>query len=85
MTSTLNIMYNKNCKGDADKGGNKMKFNLKSSKKDPVKTYVSEDGFVRITKRPSSRWIVKRVSMFDILGETIGEFDSLEEAVESVQ
>ena len=59
-----------------------MKFTLKSSKKDPVKIYVSEDGFYKIVKRPSkATWTLKRVSMFDIMGETIGEFKTLEEAM----
>lgn len=59
-----------------------MKFTLKSSKKDPVKTYVSEDGFYKIVKRPSkATWTLKRVSMFDIMGETIGEYKTLDEAM----
>ncbi len=59
-----------------------MKFTLKSSKNDPVKTYVSEDGLYKITKRPSKKtWTLKRVSLFDIMGETIGEYNTLEEAM----
>lgn len=59
-----------------------MIFTLKSSKKDSVKTYVSEDGFYKIVKKPSqSTWTLKRVSLFDTIGEVIGEYNSLEEAM----
>lgn len=62
-----------------------MTFTLKSSKNDPVKTYVSEDGFLKITFRPSTKkYTLKRISLFNILGETLGEFDSLEEAIANV-
>ena len=60
-----------------------MKFSLKSDKRDPVKTYVSEDGFWTIVKRPSSPvWVLKRHSLFNILGEVVGEYGSLEEAMD---
>ena len=57
-------------------------FTLKSSKSDPVKTYVSEDGFYKITKKPSdSKWTLKKVSLFNTMGEKMGEFDTLKEAI----
>ena len=57
-----------------------MTFTLKSSKYDPVKTYVSENGFYKITKRPSkATWTLIRISLFG--SEIIGEFNSLEEAM----
>lgn len=59
-----------------------MKFTLKSDKRDAVKIYVSEDGFYKIFKRPNKNtWELKEYSLFNIMGETIGEFDSLEEAM----
>ncbi len=59
-----------------------MRFTLKSSKKDPVKTYVSEDGFYKIIYRPSKKtYELKRISLFDIFGETLGNFITLEEAI----
>lgn len=58
-----------------------MTFTLKSSKIDPVKTYVSEDGFYKIIKRPGKAYELKRISLFNIMGETIGEFDTLEDAI----
>ena len=59
-----------------------MRFTLKSSKKDPVKTYVSEDGFYKIIYRPSKKtYELKKISLFDILGETLGNFTTLEEAI----
>ena len=59
-----------------------MTFALKSSKKDPVKTYVSEDGFYKIVKKPSKEtFTLKRVSLFDTIGEVIGEYATLEEAM----
>lgn len=59
-----------------------MTYKLKSSKYDKVKTYVSEDGFYKITKRPNEdKWTLKRVSLFNIMGEVIGEFNTLEEAI----
>lgn len=48
-------------------------------KNDCVTTYTSEDGFYKITKR-GGIWTLKRISLFNILGEEIGRFDSLEEA-----
>lgn len=58
-----------------------MRFYKKSSKNDPVITYVSEDGFIRITKRPSTNWIAKRISIFNIMGDVIGEYETLEAAM----
>lgn len=54
-----------------------MKFTLKSVKNDPVKTYVSEDGFYKIIKRPGCDYRLIYVSLFNIMGETIGEFKTL--------
>ena len=57
-------------------------FILKSNKKDPVKIYVSEDGFYKIIYRPSKKiYELKKISLFDILGETIGNFATLEDAI----
>lgn len=59
-----------------------MTFTLKSSKSDPVKTYVSEDGFYKIIKKPSKdSYTLKRYSLFEMMGEVIGEFKTLEEAM----
>ena len=59
-----------------------MRFTLKSSKKDPVKIYVSEDGFYKIIYRSSKKvYELKKISLFDILGETLGNFTTLEEAI----
>ena len=59
-----------------------MKFTKTSSMSDPVITYCSEDGFYKITKRPGDNfWVLKRVSMFNILGEVVGKFDTLEDAM----
>lgn len=61
-----------------------MEFRKVSSKNDPVITYANESGTIRITKRPSTMWIVKRISIFNILGETVGEFETLEDAIKAV-
>lgn len=59
-----------------------MTFTLKSSKKDPVKIYVSEDGFYKIVKKPGKEtFTLRRVSLFDTLSEVIGEYSTLEEAM----
>ena len=61
-----------------------MKFTLRSAKNDPVKTFVSDDGFYKIIKRPTSKYILMSVNLFNIMGTEIGEFDTFEEAAESV-
>lgn len=59
-----------------------MTFTLKSDKRDAVKIWATEDGFYKIFKRPSkSTYELKEYSLFNIMGETIGEYDSLEEAM----
>lgn len=59
-----------------------MKFTKTSSKIDPVITYSSEDGFDKITKKPGDTfWTLKRISMFSIMGEVVGKFDTLEDAM----
>jgi len=60
-----------------------MTFTLKSSKNDPVKIYVSEDGSYKIVKRPSKSTytLMGNFSIFNIMGEVIGEFNTLEEAM----
>lgn len=59
-----------------------MKFTKTSSKIDPVVTYTSEDGFYKITKKPGDTfWTLKRISMFSIMGEVVGNFDTLEDAM----
>lgn len=67
-----------------DRGGNEMRFEKISSKNDPVITYSNKSGTIRISKRPSSLWIAKRISIFNILGETVGEFETLEDAIKAV-
>lgn len=67
-------------RGQDNKEG-KMKFIRRSSKKDPVITYRSEDGFFSITKRPSVQgWVLKQHSLFDVMGEEIGRFATYESA-----
>lgn len=59
-----------------------MNFTLKSAKNDPVKIYVSDDGFYKIVKRPSSaKYVLLRVDLFHIMGEVIDEFDTLADAM----
>lgn len=59
-----------------------MTFKRVSSPKDPVITYATDDGFYKISKRPScSKWIAKEYSIFNILGTVIGEYDTLEAAI----
>lgn len=59
-----------------------MTFTKKSASYDPVVTYVSEDGFYKITKKPGENfWTLKQVSMFDIMGTVIGKYNTLEEAM----
>lgn len=50
---------------------------------DSVETYVSEDGFYKIIKRRGV-YTLKRLSMFNIMGDELGEFDSLEDAMAAV-
>ena len=58
-----------------------MKFTKTSAKFDPVITYTSEDGLLKITKRPNeTQWTLKKISMFSIMGTVVGKFDTLEEA-----
>lgn len=58
-----------------------MTFALRSSKKDPVKTWSNENGTLRITKKANTGYILKRISLFNLMGEVIGEFGTLEEAM----
>ncbi len=59
-----------------------MTFKRTSASFDPVITYTSEDGFYKITKKPNENyWTLKRVSLFDIMGTVIGEYSTLEEAM----
>lgn len=59
-----------------------MNYRKTSSNLDPVITYTSEDGFYRITKRPSQDfWTLKRISLTNILGTVIGTYSTLEEAM----
>ena len=59
-----------------------MTFTLKSSKNDPVKTYISEDGKYKIIKRPNSMYILKgNFSLFNTLGDELGRFNTLEKAM----
>ena len=59
-----------------------MKFTRGSSKMDKVITYASEDGFYKISKRPSENaWVVREYSLFNILGDEIARCSSLEEAI----
>lgn len=59
-----------------------MTYKRTSASFDPVITYTSEDGFYKITKRPSENyWTLKVVSMFSIMGEVIGKYATLEEAM----
>ena len=59
-----------------------MKFTKVSSKSDPVIIYRSDDGFYKIIKRPGENvWTLKQISLFNIMGEVIGKFDTLEEAM----
>ena len=58
-----------------------MEFKLVSSKIDPVKIWSNENGTLKIYKRRNTGYIVKRISLFDILGETLGEYSTLEEAI----
>lgn len=62
-----------------------MIFTQTSSKKDPVITYTSNDGFYKITKRANTGYILKKVSLFNILGDVIGEYSTLEEAIKEVR
>lgn len=61
-----------------------MKFTSKSMKNDPVQVWNSEDGFYKIVKKPSTNYMVLQISLFSIMGETIGEYDSLEAAIEAM-
>lgn len=58
-----------------------MAFTLTSSKNDPVKTWTNENGTLKITKRSNTGYILKQVSLFNLMGEVIDEFDTLEEAM----
>lgn len=59
-----------------------MEFKKVSAKNDPVQVYATEDGFYKIIKRPSRDYYeLKRYSLFNIMGETIGRFETLEEAM----
>lgn len=55
-------------------------FKKVSASFDPVETYVTEDGFYKIIKRRGV-YTLKHLSLFNILGETLGEFETLEDAI----
>ena len=56
-------------------------FKLTSSKNDSVKTWSNENGTLKITKRSTTGYVLKQYSIFNMMGEVIGEFDTLEEAM----
>lgn len=59
-----------------------MMYKKTSASYDPVITYTSEDGFYKITKKPSENvWTLKVFSMFSIMGEVVGKYNTLEEAM----
>ena len=60
-----------------------MEFRKVSKENDPVIKYSNELGTITITKRPSTTWIVRRISLFNIMGEVIGEFETLEDAIKA--
>lgn len=55
-------------------------FKKVNAKNDPVECWVSEDGFYRITKR-GGVYTLKYISIFNLLGEEIGRYASLEDAM----
>ena len=58
-----------------------MTYKRTSASFDPVITYTSEDGFYKITKKPNENcWTLKQISLFNIMGEVIGKYNTLEEA-----
>ena len=56
-------------------------YKLTSMEIDPVKIWSSEDGLYKIIKRPNTGYVLKKYSLLDILGEELGEFETLEEAM----
>lgn len=58
-----------------------MAFTLRSSKNDPVKTWSNENGTLKIIKKANTGYVLKQISLFNLMGEVIGEFDTLEEAM----
>ena len=58
-----------------------MTFTKTSSKNDPVIIYTSENGLYKIIKRTSTGYILKRYSLFNMMGEVIGEYNTLEQAM----
>lgn len=57
-----------------------MKWINTTPKYDCVTTYTSEDGFYKIIGR-NGVWTLKKLSLFNILGETLGTFETLEAAM----
>lgn len=58
-------------------------FKLTSSKYDSVKTWSNENGTLKIIKRANTGYILKRISLFNMMGEVIGEYNTLEQAMEA--
>lgn len=60
-----------------------MKFNRVGAPYDCVKTYKSEDGSVKLIKRPDEKyWIAKsHFCLHNQTGEEIGRYKTLEEAI----
>lgn len=58
-----------------------MNFTKKENKYDPVITWVSDDGFWKIIKRPGKDYELRNVSLFNIMGEVVGTFKTLKEAM----
>lgn len=54
---------------------------LKSSNIDPVKIWSTEDGTYSIYKRQNTGYVLKSYDLFDMMGTELGEFDTLEEAM----
>ena len=62
------------------------RFTKVSDPCDPVEIYATEDGLLKIYKRPHHvGYTLKRFSLFDQLGTTLGRYASLESAIYAAQ
>ena len=62
-----------------------MKFVLVSMECDPVKIYASENRAYKIYKRGNAYTLKGNFSVFNILGDDLGIFNTLKEAIRAAQ
>lgn len=62
-----------------------MQFEKVSCPLDALEVFATADGFYRIYHKRNGPYVLKAVSLFNIMGDTIGEYDTLQKAIDAAQ